>query len=162
MLGERGDQLLELPHPRTTRNGWGRRLEGEWGCTAGKLCWGTEFTFPPEPHPSWDQNLAWGSSTLERGLYLYGSVEHLLLSEAQALQVGFELLHVLLAHIGCPCCQRNGGGRERNGVLVLLCSWVIPVVQMGSSLAVPIFPLSVSGEKGVFALLVRTGDVHAP
>lgn len=99
---------MELPHPRTTRNGWGRTLEEGWGCTAGKLCWGTKLAFPPAPHPSWKQNLAWGSSTPGRGLYLCGGVEHILLSEAQAVQEGFELVHVLLAHIGCSCCQRKG------------------------------------------------------
>lgn len=69
---------------------------------------GLNLQSPQPPHPSWKQNLAWGSPTPGRGLYLRGSVEHLLLSEAQAVQVGSELLQVLLAHIGCPCCQRNG------------------------------------------------------
>lgn len=27
MLWERGDRLWELPHPRTSRNGWARMLE---------------------------------------------------------------------------------------------------------------------------------------
>lgn len=82
-------------------------------------------------------------------MYLSGSVEHVLLSEAQAVQVGFELLHVLFAHIGCPCCQRNGEEGERSDVLGLLCSWVIPIAD-GELTACPhLSPLCIRG-KGAF------------
>lgn len=52
MLWERGDQLLVLPCPRTTRNGWGRMLKEVWGCTAGKLCWGAKRNSPQTPIPA--------------------------------------------------------------------------------------------------------------
>lgn len=141
---------MELPHPRTTRNGWGRTLEEGWGCTAGKLCWGTKLAFPPAPHPSWKQNLAWGSSTPGRGLYLCGGVEHILLSEAQAVQEGFELVHVLLAHIGCSCCQRKGegaGGKWNFRVALLLCE--PHSADGGGALCLsPSFPSLYQGKRG--------------
>lgn len=73
------------------------------------------YTPRPGPPSQPEAGPGWGSPTLGRGSYLFGSEVHLLLGEAQAAQVGIELLQVLLAHIGCPCCQRDGAVKGEGG-----------------------------------------------
>lgn len=74
----------------------------------------TPRTLIPAGSRSWP---GLGLTHPREGSDLFGSEEHVLLGEAQAAQVVVELLQVLLAHVGCPRCQRNSvvKGERRGG-----------------------------------------------
>lgn len=117
--GRGGEWPLVPPCPKTTQ----RARNGQEGCLGRREDvqrggWSTPP--PPLAGPS-SQLLAgagpgWGSPTLGRGSDLFRSEERLLLGEAQAVQLGAELVQVFLAHVVRPCCWRNkvvkgGGGK---------------------------------------------------
>lgn len=166
--GESGRWCPLAPKPPQELGTAGVDAQGGEGTRRGAATVGNESYSPPGPlsqlvvgaGPGWD------SPTLGRGSDLFGCEEYLLLREAQAVQVGFEILQELFAHIGHPCCPRNGvvkreGGRKRVLGSALLLGGPHSVDGDLAACLPPSLPSLYWGEKGLFAPPVRAGDARA-
>lgn len=164
--GERVRQCPVTPKPpkepgMARVNAWG----GEGTHRGAAVVGNRSYTPHPDPHPRWwvaEAGPGWGSPTLGRGSYLFGSEEHLLLGEAQAAHVGTELLQVLLAHIGRPCCQRDGivkgeGGGKRVLGGALLLGGAHSVDRELAACLPPSFPSPYQGKRGFLPCLRELG-----